>query len=176
VRRLLRRLKGYLLPRLEVTFETEFRLDEAVQRLRLAAAAGSRAHYGQECLAGDVRADKVRLYRLKPYYGNGYAPVFIGRFVRRDGRVVLEGAFQLQRFVRLHAVFLYSVAALAFVDAIALGVLGSLLDGDPMAFLFAPGALAAFAVGAAFVRLSWRGSSIELVSASIARALGSRRI
>ena len=78
-------------------FPSAFNLEESVERL---AAASETPNYRSttDTAIGKVSVSRVRLHRYNPRVGNGLKPLFVGRFVRERGRVVLRGRFTVSPF------------------------------------------------------------------------------
>lgn len=85
-----------------VEFESAYGMAESVERLK--AATQRRSIFtglAHQAAAGSVKESRVSLQRVIPMVGNSFKPFFIGRFERRNGKVVLAGRFVMNWFVRL---------------------------------------------------------------------------
>jgi hypothetical protein len=178
VGRILRDVTHFLLPQRDATFATERALPDAVSSLRFATLSsplGFHGYEGPDWVGGRVDATRVQLHVNPPRYGDAFTPVFTGRFVARDGKVVLEGRFQLPAVTQAFMAALYLFAAFLFAYSIASGSLLAIVDDDAVAFLLPLFLLVLTALGAVFVQIGWRGSSVALMSAVIRNALVARR-
>ena len=82
-------------------FESDYQLEESVERL--AAVVQPRTWFGpaMEAVVGQLRTDDVSLARVIPSIRNSFKPFFIGRFREVEGSVVLRGHFTLHVAVKL---------------------------------------------------------------------------
>jgi len=126
----------------EYEFESDYPLAESVQRLQDVARAVSPA------IRGTVAETYVSIHRADPPQRQDFRPWFFGRFLVRNGRVLLRGSYSLHEGVKVAAAVI--LAACLFVTW---RVVLAIVDGEA-----APGMLlvpvAAFAL---FVFLVWSG-------------------
>lgn len=111
---------------------------------------------------------------MQPLFGNSFKPMFRGRFVESDGRVVLRGVYEVAKSTRAYMTLWLGLAALIT----ALGVVGSLIVPDDEVIPLAPFVpLAFFALGVGFVRWGWWYSRDDIVVMNIVikRALTPQR-
>ena len=81
-----------------VEIESDFDLNQSIERLHDATLceSGSRDRIGP--LAGQVGADRVKVSRRQSaYYLNRGEPILVGNWEQRDGRVFLVGRFGMHR-------------------------------------------------------------------------------
>lgn len=152
-----------------VEFESAYGMNESVERLRAATARWGMFRVAGEVAAGRVSESRVSLQRVIPMVGNSFKPFFIGRFERRQGRVVLTGRFTMLALVRLFM--------LVWFGFVGVFVVGDLLAGlaHPKALAAAPFGLLMLAFGFALLRLgAWLSRNDPAwLSEVIRRALGS---
>lgn len=78
-------------------FESSFGLSESIERLK-ATTRRSMFHVflpGNDLALGTVKESRVSLRRLRSVPSNPITPFFRGRFIERDGKVILVGRFTL---------------------------------------------------------------------------------
>ena len=83
-----------------VEFESSFGMQESVERLR---AATRRFHFlpaTQQEAVGAVTESRVSVQRQIPMKSNAFKPFYRGRFIERNGKVVLTGRFNLHWFTK----------------------------------------------------------------------------
>ena len=90
-----------------VEFESDYSLPESVQRLRDVAGAL------RPSISGTVAETYVSIHRADPPERHDFRPWFFGRFVERDGRVVLRGSYSVHEGVKIVAAVI--LAACLFV-------------------------------------------------------------
>ena len=114
-----RELASFLFPASEAEFPSLYSLPESIVRLR---AATDQASLFKQSMHGEFREAGVVLSRDVPFFGNHYAPVFLGSFQVAGTQVVLRGQFGTKRwFVTYQCVgliFLASLSALSLPVAI----------------------------------------------------------
>jgi hypothetical protein len=74
-----------------VSITSRFSQQNAVKRLSAAADYGRGARGLTPRIAGEVSAERVYVYRHRPFARNGIYPGFTGSFSTVDGRTVLKG-------------------------------------------------------------------------------------
>jgi hypothetical protein len=84
-----------LFRRTEVEFESDYSLAESVERLQMISRALSPA------IRGTVAETYVSIHRADPPGRQDFRPWFFGRFLERDGRVVLRGGFSMHDGARV---------------------------------------------------------------------------
>ena len=112
---MLRKISRYLSPRIAVEFSSDFLLPESIDRLRKATSRHPLASFAEQFAAGPVSASMVRLQRVVPFFGNSFKPVFVGRFVERERRVLLEGHFTVFRKTALFVLLMLGFLSLLTV-------------------------------------------------------------
>src|SRR5207342_3869560 len=73
----------------ELEFESDYSLSESVERLQELSRALSPA------IRGTVAETYVSIHRADPPLRQDFRPWFFGRFLIRDGRVVLRGGYSM---------------------------------------------------------------------------------
>jgi hypothetical protein len=84
-----------LFARTEVEFESDYSLAESVERLQAVSRALSPA------IRGTVAETYVSIHRADPPLRQDFRPWFFGRFLDRNGRVVLRGGYSMHDGARL---------------------------------------------------------------------------
>jgi hypothetical protein len=82
----------------EVEFDSDFSLAESVERLQEVSRALSPA------IRGTVAETWVSIHRADPPLRRDFRPWFFGRFLLRNGRVVLRGAYSMHVGARVFLV------------------------------------------------------------------------
>lgn len=77
-------------------------------RLQNATRRTGLSEWTTERAVGNVSEDCVRLQRAIPFVRNSFKPVFLGSFVERDGRTLLEGGFTVFRATRIFMTFWFA--------------------------------------------------------------------
>ena len=151
-------------------FVSAFGLEESVQRL---AAATERPNYRstEETAIGTVSESRVRLHRYIPTLSNGLKPVFVGRFVRERGRVVLKGRFSSAPFGKV-----FMTVWFAFLGFMTVFGFHAVLTGAVRDWLFPLSTLGLFGGAVAVVWWCRRMArkDVAWLSELIERALGVR--
>jgi hypothetical protein len=83
-----------------VEFRTPDSLGIAVNKLAVATKEDGLGIVFSDNVVGKVTAELTKLRRNNPWLQNSFAPIFTGRFERRDDMTVLTGGFRLQRFTQ----------------------------------------------------------------------------
>jgi hypothetical protein len=155
------------------SFEVNSTLDEAIARLAAATESSRKIFSANEYMFGRVSAPQVRLERVMPTFRNSWKPVFTGRFVEENGKVILIGTFGAAYFTR---VFMHVFVAFAVLWSI--GAFWSLhkTDGQQLPAWFPFAGLGMAALGLVMSRIFARISRGDIVwlSDRIAGALGGR--
>lgn len=84
-----------------VEFESAFGLSESVERLRAATRRSLFSVLAREEAVGTVKETCVSLQRVISMVGNSFKPFYRGRFIERDGHVILTGRFTMMWPVKL---------------------------------------------------------------------------
>ena len=91
-----------------VEFESDYALAESVQRLQDVANALSPA------IRGTVAETYVSIHRADPPTRQDFRPWFFGRFLVRNGRVVLRGGYSMHDGAKVFIAAWLAACALAF--------------------------------------------------------------
>jgi len=93
-------------------FESEFGLEESVQRLAAATCRlYSLLHLVKQTAVGRVTARRVSLQRVIPFVGNSFKPFFRGSFQQAGNRVLLTGRFTLHPLAKVFMTFWFGFLA-----------------------------------------------------------------
>jgi hypothetical protein len=95
-----------------VAFVSAYGLAESVARLKAATRPWSLFRVAEQAAVGRVSETRVSLRRVVPMFGNGFKPVFTGRFSQVNGQLVLTGRFGLSWFVKLFMAYWFGFCAL----------------------------------------------------------------
>jgi hypothetical protein len=76
-------------------------LPESVERLRRVVKSLGWNPVPPAGVYGKVSENKVRLYRLIPFWHNSFSPFFMGAFGYSNGRVMLSGAYSMHPVVKV---------------------------------------------------------------------------
>ena len=129
-----------------------------------------------------VSAQKVRLQRVKPFFGNSFRRVFVGQFRKHADSIVLEGKFAIPVFGRVFMGFWFGFGVLWVALSSVMAVATAFVVREHpewSATLFMPFfGVAVLALGYLVVHSSsrWASADIEFLSGVIAQALGSERM
>lgn len=148
---MIRRLFDHFYGSVPTDFESEFGLDESVERL---SAATQRSVFGPSThptAVGRVSRNRVSLQRVIPFVGNAFKPFYNGQFREKNGRVVLTGRFTMHWWVKTFLTFWFCFCALWTVLAIV-----PLLMRDQNGWWFPLTGAGMFAVGVGFVAFGKR--------------------
>ena len=132
-----------------VEFESSFGLHDSVERLKAATRRSVFSSMAQQEAVGTVSKSRVSLQRVIPMVGNSFKPFYRGRFVERNGKVILTGRFSMNRLIKAFMALWFG--GLAFF--VLLGLL-SLVRQPQKAVV---PALAGVGITAAGVALVWFG-------------------
>ncbi len=83
------------------TFESAYDFEESVRILQAATKRSVFSSFLSQNAVGRVSAKRVSLQRVIPFVGNSSKPFFVGRFERKNGKVVLEGHFTIHLFAKI---------------------------------------------------------------------------
>lgn len=86
-------------------FESSFGLSESVERLKTATRRSIFSVWTQQEAVGTVKESRVPLQRVIPMAGNAWKPFYRGRFIERNGKVILVGRFTMHWLVKVFTVF-----------------------------------------------------------------------
>ena len=76
-------------------FESSFGLAESVERLKAATGRSAFSLRVQQEGVGNVTESSVSLRREIPMVGNAFKPYYRGRFIEKNGKVILVGRFSM---------------------------------------------------------------------------------
>jgi hypothetical protein len=167
-----------------VRFISAYALDQSIERLSLqtkSKRSGIAGLFAQEAV-GEVSAQRVKLQRVKPFFGNSFRRVFVGQFRQNPDSVILEGKFVMPLTSRVFAGiwFGFGVLWIALTSVMAVATLFALREHPEwtptlgMPFFGA----AVLALGYLGIHSSsrWARADIEFLSGVIAQALGGPRM
>ena len=117
---------GLLFGSIPARFESDFTLEESIERLSAATQPLAFGSFFEEGAVGEVTESRVVLQRVIPAVGNSFKPFFKGSFRLENERVVLDGRFTMLLFVKI---FTGVFVAFSLFFA-ALGIVQS-AQGDP---------------------------------------------
>jgi hypothetical protein len=86
-------------------FESSFGLSESVERLKAATRRSVSSATARQEAVGTVKESQVSLYCAIPMVGNSFKPFFRGRFIKRNGKVILPGRFTMHPYVKAFMTF-----------------------------------------------------------------------
>jgi hypothetical protein len=86
-------------------FESSFGLSESVERLNAATRRSVSSAATRQEAVGTVKESQVSLYCSTPMVGNSFKPFFRGRFIERNGKVILAGRFTMHPYVKAFMTF-----------------------------------------------------------------------
>jgi hypothetical protein len=135
--------------RTEVEFASDYSLAESVERLQEVSRALSPA------IRGTVAETYVSVHRADPPARQEFRPWFFGRFLVRDGRVVLRGGYAMHDGAKLFMGLWLGACALA----LWLSILAALRETTSPLLPLVPSAL--FAVGALVLWLGRRATRTD---------------
>lgn len=155
-------------------FRSAFDLAESVVRLRAATKRSAFASLGGEAAVGKVTEERVRLQRVIPMVRNSFQPIFVGRFERRGGHVVLAGTFTMAPLVKFVMTFWFAMLG-GFAFA---ALLGAFHPQGPYALLFRlqPFLMICFGFGIVAAGKWFARNDAAWLSRVIDEALGEHRI
>jgi hypothetical protein len=133
-------------------FDSDFGLEESVQRLRAATECSVFASLARQTAFGTVRDDRVSLYRSNALSYPATRHYFIGKFHRLGGRVVLSGQFTMRWWGKAICTFWLACGLLWTIFTIPTAV------RDPDAWYLPLFGIGIFAVGAGLI---WVGKWIS---------------
>jgi len=84
-----------------VEFESSYGLSESVERLKAATRRSVFSALARQEAVGTVKESRVSIQRAIPMVGNSFKPFFRGRFIERNGKVVLAGRFTMHWLVKV---------------------------------------------------------------------------
>ena len=91
-------------------FESSFGLSESVERLNAATRRSVSSATTRQEAVGTVKESQVSLYCFTPMVGNSFKPFFRGRFVERNGKVILAGRFTMHPYAKTFMTFWFGFA------------------------------------------------------------------
>jgi len=84
-----------------VEFASSYGLSESVERLKAATRRSVFSGLSQQEAVGAVKESRVSLQRVTPMVGNSFKPFYRGRFIERNGKVILVGRFTMHWVVKV---------------------------------------------------------------------------
>ena len=138
---------------------------ESVERLKAATKRSVFSSMAEQSAVGTVKESRVSLQRVIPMVGNSFKPFFVGRFIYRNGQVILAGGFTMQWMVKIFMTFWFG--GIAGFTVVSLFAVGHPLQKATMFPLFGIGMFAAGAgvvwLGKAFAQndAAWLSSVIS---------------
>ena len=119
----MRLLLDFLYGSVPADFESDFDLEESVQRLHSATARLYEVHtiLTKQAVVGRVSTRRVYLQRSIPWFANAFKPFFFGPFKEIGGRLRLTGRFTLHPIAKAFMTLWFGLVILATL-AMALGV------------------------------------------------------
>lgn len=163
---------------LPVRFLSEHPIETAVERLRndTERSVFTRATTG----VGRVSVERVHLQWVVPMFGNAFKPIFVGRFAKEHGNVVLRGKFSMFLTSRVLMMFWFC-GVITWVALVAGKLAHACLStsgciGEPKLILFLLFGLAMLVAGVFFVAYLWNYSREDMdhLSGLIVDALSKR--
>jgi hypothetical protein len=126
-------------------YESKYTLQESIERLKRVVISGWHLIPLSSGVYGKVTDERVRLYRVIPFFHNSFIPYFSGSFKYSQGRVVLAGSYSMHIFTKVFMsiwfAFVILAACITTSYAITDRSAGSkLIDINP-AYLFPHGML-----------------------------------
>jgi hypothetical protein len=151
-------------------FQSAFDLAESVARLQAATKRAQFLPLAEQAAVGKVAQDRVRLQRVIPMVRNSFQPIFVGRFERRDGGIVLAGKFTMSPVVQVIMTFWFGMVGLFALTAL----LGDMNAPGPHAVFFRFQPLLMIGLGVAIVAAGkwFARNDAAWLSGVIAAALG----
>jgi hypothetical protein len=133
-----------------ISFPSRFSIETSVKRLRQNVKRSSLNTLFSEAPVGKITQANVVIYRYRPSLHNSFRPIFRGRFVAREGKAYLIGAFSLRPIVKSFLYFWFALLVAAVICSVAVGVsfsmeegLGVIAGGAAILFSFLVGLVAA---------------------------------
>jgi hypothetical protein len=170
----IKHLAEYFYRSIPSAFASDFPAAEAVSRLRNATQRSLFSAFFTERAVGPVSHERVRLQRVIPFVGNSYKPIFVGSFVERNGRTMLEGRFTLFRETKIFMTLWFTFLLLwtVFVTIAVAADVGSRRERPEMLLVPLVG-VAFFIAGLGMLRFGWWISrrDVDFLSAVISGAL-----
>jgi hypothetical protein len=81
-------------------FASLFGLSESIERLRAATRRSVFSALARQQAVGAVKESHVSLQRIIPMMGNPFKPFYRGRFIEKNGKVILVGRFTSHRLAK----------------------------------------------------------------------------
>ncbi len=165
---------------LPLRFLSDYPIETAVKRLRddTERSAFTRATTG----VGRVSVERVHLQWVVPMFGNAFKPIFVGRFAKEHGNVVLRGKFTMFLTSRVCMMFWFC-GVITWVVLVAGKLAHACMSkngciGEPKLIWFLLFGLAMLVAGVFFVAYLWNYSRKDMDNLSdlIVDALSKREI
>jgi hypothetical protein len=115
-----------------VEFESAYSMPESVERLRASTRRFQFMPAKQEAM-GKVTESYVSLQRVIPMVSNSFKPLYRGRFIERNGRVVLTGCFTMHWFTKAFMTLWFGLLA-CFIFAGAIFASRGTQNSIPLSF------------------------------------------
>lgn len=146
-------------------FRSDYSIDKSVSRLRGHTRRTIFSNLFRVTVVGKVQQDSVRLQRAIPFLGSIFKPFFFGKFINREGAVVLNGKFAIHFFEKLFMT-VWIGFALAWTMFSCLLAIGWLFNPnrnvDDPSYWFPFMGVAFVIVGRYFVKFCWWLSSGDI--------------
>jgi hypothetical protein len=95
-----------------VEFVSAFGLEESLERLKAATRRSVFSALARQEAVGTVKSSFVSLQRAIPMVGNSFKPFFRGRFIEKDGKLILAGRFTMHWLVKVFLLFWFACVLL----------------------------------------------------------------
>ena len=106
-----------LFEKTEVEYESNYTIDESTARLKGMVRSSWNPFPMKPGVYGKVSEDRVRLYRVHPFVRNAFIPIFIGVFRSVEGKVVLEGIYSTDGYVKIFMGVWFTLVIMGMVFA-----------------------------------------------------------
>ena len=152
-----------------VRFESQYCVQESVERLAAVVKPSVFSSFSGQCAVGNVTEKKVAIHRVILLVGNAWKPFFYGSFSPAGAGAVLIGAFTFSAFTRAFMSIWFGFIAFWTVLATA-----AVITKSPSNFWFPLFGVGMFAVGIAMVRTGkwFARNDVSWLTQVIACALG----
>lgn len=85
--------------------ESMFSINESIERLKNSTKQSVFQSFTKENAVGIVTKNKIKLQRVIPFVGNTFKPIFIGKFIVDDNKVIIDGRFTSFTFAKVFMTF-----------------------------------------------------------------------
>jgi flagellar biosynthesis protein FliQ len=165
---MLRRIKEICADSASVEFESSFGIPESVERLKAATRRSVFSALARQEAVGTVNESRVSLQRVIPMIGNSFKPFFRGRFVERNGQVVLSGRFAMHWLARAFMAVWFIGVICGSIAATFQAATNGRVNAEIL--LFGPGMIA-FGIALVWSGKWFARNDVEWLSNVIRRAL-----